>query len=212
MIREVSYRHRTFWLHDETEHTEWVLGQLDKRKWEEDTFDTIDRFVDGGVFVDVGAWIGLFTIYAAPFASHIYALEPDPVARDMLERNIAINQLDNVTVLPKALWSHDGNIRMFANTGLGDSMTGPRRKGDPITFPCLTPETLRGLVGENVDLVKVDTEGSEKEILPGIIEWPAPLHVSIHRHDIDGAELSFGTRPAEILPGGDHVHYTVLVL
>lgn len=199
-----------FWLHDETEHTEWVLSVLDR--WEPDTFDAIERFCAGGVFVDIGAWVGMFTIWAAPLCSHVYAVEPDPVARDMLQRNISANDLANVTVIPKAIWSRNGNLTLHENTGLGDSMTGPRRGGQGFRVECITPATLRAMVGENVDLVKCDTEGSETDILPGLIEWAAPLHISVHRHDIDGQELSFGDRAAEILPGGTTANYTVLVL
>jgi hypothetical protein len=76
----------------------------------------------------------------------------------------------------------------------------------------MSPETLRAMVGDNVDLVKLDTEGSETNILPGLIDWPAVLHISVHIPDIDGAELSYGARAAEILPGGNAKNYTVLVL
>lgn len=209
-LREIEHRNRRFWVHDETEHTEWVLSVLDK--WEPDTYDAIERFCQGGVFVDIGAWIGLFTIWAAPLCAHVYAVEPDPAARDMLERNITANNLDNVTVIPQAIWSHNGYLTLHENTGLGDSMTGPRRGGTGHRYECITPDTLRYMVGENVDLVKLDTEGAESDILPGVIRWPAPLHVSVHIDQIDGQELSFGDRPAEILPGGTKNNYTVLVL
>lgn len=207
MIRSVEHRGRSWQMVDENKHTAWILGE-ELPVWEVDTFDTIDEFVKGGVYVDVGAWIGMFVLYAAPLASHVYALEPDPVARDMLHRNLALNDIRNVTVIGSALWSHDGTVELHSHEMLGDSMTGPSRHGVPFTFPAMSTDTLRQLAG-TPDLVKVDTEGSESYILPGIIDWPVPIHLSVHVPELH-AELDFGERTVTPLsPRGPY--HTVLV-
>lgn len=209
VIRQIEHRRASFGIHDENEHTAWVCDELGKG-WETDTFETIEQFVDGGVFVDVGAWIGMFTIYAAPKAAWVYAIEPDPVARDMLQRNIVLNGVTNVTVLPCAVWDTDGELTLHVNSGLGDSMTGVRRDGEPLTVPCVSPASLWQTVRKPVDLLKVDTEGAETHILPGILEWPCPIHLSVHIPLLDGAHLSYAPREAERI-AGNHLYYSVLV-
>ena len=45
--------------------------------WEPDSFALIDRFVTPGTtFVDIGAWIGPLTLYAASVACEVLAIEP----------------------------------------------------------------------------------------------------------------------------------------
>lgn len=212
MIRQVEFRDRHWQIVDENQHTDWVIGQL-AEGWEADTFDTIDRFVDGGVFVDVGAWIGMMSLYAAPKASHVYAIEPDPVARGMLVRNLDLNGVTNVTVIDRALWWSEGMIRLAEHDGLGSSMTGPGRTGPAFEVVSMTPHMLWNLIQpERIDLVKVDTEGSEKQILPGLIRWPCPIHLSIHGDVIDAKELDFEGRPVDNLDmKGYPFNWTVLV-
>lgn len=206
MIVEVEHRGRTWQIVDENKHTEWVIGELG-RGWETDTFETIDEYVNGGVFVDVGAWIGMFSLYAAPHASWVYAFEPDPVAHDMLVRNLALNGVENVTVFNAALSDHDGEQVLYCNEMFGDSMTGPMRHGEAVTFEAFSTARLRELAPAP-DLVKVDTEGSEWFILPGIIDWPVPIHLSVHIPEMPG-RLDYRDRQVVQLTHGSY--HTVLL-
>jgi glycosyltransferase involved in cell wall biosynthesis len=66
-------------------------------------------FREGDIVVDVGAHIGVVSIYLAkkyPFIE-VYAIEPDPVTCNHLKRNIELNGVTNVTVINKAV-SRDG--------------------------------------------------------------------------------------------------------
>jgi polysaccharide biosynthesis protein PslF len=62
-------------------------------------------FRDGDIVVDVGAYLGVFSIYIArkfPFIQ-VYAFEPDPLNYACLKWNIEINELTNVTAVNKAV-------------------------------------------------------------------------------------------------------------
>src|SRR5262249_33831134 len=55
-------------------------------------------------FVDVGASVGVYTLLAAARAplGGVIAFEPDPLAREELERNLRLNGLGNVVVRDEA--------------------------------------------------------------------------------------------------------------
>lgn len=205
----VTIRGRTLHLVDGLPSTRFFVEN--HKTWELDTFDTIDQFVQGGVFVDIGAHIGVFSIYAAPRASQVIAVEPDPVAFAELERNIAANFLRNVTAVNKAVWSHSGKVMLYAHPeGLGSAMTGPSRDGAPLLVNGITVDGLRELfTSPVVDLVKVDTEGSETRIVPQLLGWDVPIHLSLHVEEM-GGELDYGDRKPVTLV--DHPAYPVVLI
>ena len=68
-------------------------------------FDTLQAILDdpqntlgvdierNGIFVDVGANIGLYTIALAPVFAHTVAFEPNPVTFKILEANLALCEI-----------------------------------------------------------------------------------------------------------------------
>src|ERR1700750_361106 len=53
----------------------------------------------GGLVVDAGANVGLFTVIAACHAEKVVAIEADPITFSILQLNCKINGLDNVECL-----------------------------------------------------------------------------------------------------------------
>jgi len=73
------------------------------------------------VIVDVGANVGLFTVYASRSAPHarIFAVEPFPETRERLGLTIRANGLeDRVTILPYALTNSEGTATMDDSNGV----------------------------------------------------------------------------------------------
>jgi polysaccharide biosynthesis protein PslF len=69
-------------------------------------------FREGDTVVDIGAHVGVVSIYLAkkyPFIK-IYAIEPEPSNYDCLKRNIELNGITNVIAINKAI-SRDGQKR-----------------------------------------------------------------------------------------------------
>ena len=45
------------------------------------------------IFIDIGAWIGPYTLIAASMGMKVYAFEPDKVAFQHLKKNIELNKI-----------------------------------------------------------------------------------------------------------------------
>jgi Met-10+ like-protein len=85
---------------EESIQRDFLFGLVDRHELDL----VIDHLAGFGDFVDVGAHIGYYTVGAARTTSgRVLALEPNPDARAQLERNVALNGLENVIVRPAAV-------------------------------------------------------------------------------------------------------------
>jgi FkbM family methyltransferase len=74
-------------------------------------------FREGDTVVDIGAHVGVASIYLAktvPFIK-VYAIEPDPMNYACLKRNLELNGLTNVTAINAAVSSDAGKTRLFVD-------------------------------------------------------------------------------------------------
>lgn len=68
--------------------------------WENNTFQIIDYYSNPeGIFIDIGAWLGPFSIYSRKLFKEIYGFEPDRIAFKSLSNNILLNSFDNITLI-----------------------------------------------------------------------------------------------------------------
>lgn len=82
-------------------HVAWRVQTMKTK--EVDTLEWIDGMPAGSMFYDVGANIGLYALYAAKKGLNVHAFEPESLNFALLNRNIALNALKNVTAWPMAL-------------------------------------------------------------------------------------------------------------
>jgi FkbM family methyltransferase len=149
-----------FFLVHETYEIEHVLSNLINR-------DT--------VFVDIGAYLGLHTVYACRRARRVLAVEPNPMALIYLRANIALNNCSNVIIAPKAVSNKQGMVRL--------RMPRPAKKGQVPGSASIVwsfeetleidveTDTLDNIVDEvgldTVDFIKIDVEGAEGLVIKG---------------------------------------------
>ncbi len=123
-----------------------------------------------GTVIDVGANAGDYAIVAGKFfgVSRILAIEPLGDAFAELSRNIRANRLDRtVTALNVAASEKDGEIQLFHE---GPYMSTMDTAGSPETFESRSVDSLLSeLHIDTVDLLKIDTEGSEMDVLKGCV-------------------------------------------
>jgi FkbM family methyltransferase len=126
----------------------------------------------GGVFLDIGANAGIYTLtaaraYARLGGGRVLAVEANPTMQARLRFNVTLNGLDGqVDLAPVALSGRDGETEFsISDDNLGESgliATG----GHSIRVPCKTLATLLAEHGiEHLDGMKIDVEGMEDVIL-----------------------------------------------
>ncbi|MFI4989574.1 MAG: FkbM family methyltransferase [Solirubrobacterales bacterium] len=137
----------------------------------------------GQTVYDVGANIGFFTILCSRLVGpqgKVYAFEPIPQNLATLRHNIALNGLDNVTIVEKALSSSTGTAEMFVSPWSAfhslnvEGATKQEDHGPEVGEITVQTVTLDEFVqGEGVrapDLVKIDVEGAELIVVAGMRE------------------------------------------
>ena len=136
------------------------------------------------VIVDAGAYTGLSTAFFAmryPDA-RIIAIEPDEQNFELLLQNTA--SFSNVRAIRAALWSESGSVSLVdpgvgswgfrLNVSVDSSGAAERTLAEPSakSIRAITvADVLREYRLERIDLLKVDIEGSEKEVFVSSDPW-----------------------------------------
>lgn len=90
----IQYENRKIKFLTPTQHTFWRCQSLFTK--EPDTIDWIRRFTKNDVFIDVGANVGMYSIWAAATrGTSVYAFEPEASNYALLNQNIALNALQD---------------------------------------------------------------------------------------------------------------------
>jgi FkbM family methyltransferase len=127
------------------------------------------------VFIDVGAYQGLYTVYACRRARRVLAVEPNPTALAYLKVNVALNNCNNTIVIPKAVSDRRGVVKL--------RIPRPARRGHIPTTASIVwsfeealeidveADTLDNIVDDvgldSVDFIKMDVEGAEGLVVKG---------------------------------------------
>ena len=164
----------------------WKMTQ--SGDWEDDTLRFIvDHVTPQTTVLDIGAWIGPITMLASKLGHHVYSVEPDPVARKTLVKNVALNNIVNNTIFDKAISEEAGELKLYSPKIMGDSQTSALapNDGESVSVPTMSLADLSKWAPEDKPLVvKIDIEGFEFPLAPAIyrlMEDRKPfLHISLH--------------------------------
>lgn len=119
--------------------------------------------------IDIGANIGIFTIYSSLLSSHarIYAYEPFKIHFSRLLENVKLNNLQNVKAFNLAVCGSKGKRELnISNISSGMHSFFFRGSGKKVSVECTTLENIFDSNKiERCDFLKLDCEGSEYEIL-----------------------------------------------
>lgn len=130
------------------------------------------EMVHNPVIIDIGACLGAFAVDAGSRypKGRIYAYEPFLPSYELLNRNIGMNHLPNVSAFPYAVAGLPGNRKLYLNSRypMLHSMV-PSDQTGPQTAVEIRATSLDSIMADNAidrcDILKIDCEGSEFEIV-----------------------------------------------
>ncbi|MDC1356381.1 FkbM family methyltransferase [Pseudomonadota bacterium] len=148
---------------------------------EPETLNWIDEFDKKENFWDVGANVGLYSIYAGKTKNcNVTAIEPSVFNLELLAKNIYLNSLHNtINILPLSL-SDKPSMGIFHNTSIlngaalsslhkfNKSFQTPENTDCLYKIPILTLDSITSMFNiEKPKYLKIDVDGLEYEILLG---------------------------------------------
>ena len=193
------------------EEAKWIYGEI----FEDHCYD-LSGLSGVPFIVDVGANIGLFSLYAKQKVpqARIIAFEPAPASLEALHRNLEMQNASDVTVYALALGFEDRQKTLTYFPEIpGNSTLHPAEKvtqrtllnqidGQDLGYKIseysqhlVQVDRLSRVLSDHysdvvaLDLLKIDVEGAELEVLSGIddIHWAKIQRVLMEIGDIGGS-------------------------
>lgn len=150
---------------------------LKREIWGEDIY-FFDSNISNPYIIDIGSHIGISALYFKSIYpnSKIVCFEPNPNSFKILEENIYLNDLKDISLHNIAIWKHKGRKNLYIDsedTGwdsnssfIENGWTG-KEKTKTVS---VNTDLLKIYVDREIDMLKVDTEGSEISILKSNLE------------------------------------------
>tara|TARA_A100001037_G_scaffold304506_1_gene341518 strand:- start:43622 stop:44377 length:756 start_codon:yes stop_codon:yes gene_type:complete len=148
------------------------------------------------VILDAGANIGLSSIYfAARFPdSKIFALEPENSNYEILSKNT--KNFENIIPLKKALWSHSTDLRI--SNPSAEKWAFNFTESQLPTEDLYEGISIEGFMSDysvnEIDILKLDVEGAEKDIFSKNINWIPKVRlmiIELHDRVVPGCSREF---------------------
>ena len=141
--------------------------------------------------IDIGANIGIYTVFLAKRCMRIDAFEPEGGVVPRLTENLRLNAIDHVRLHEKCVAHVTGTVQFASPTAANQGVGQIASDGDPVASITLDdflandePEAL---------FIKMDIEGGEWLAVQGMSEtlrrWNAPLAVLMELHPDQIASL-----------------------
>jgi FkbM family methyltransferase len=191
----------------------WYYTRLLEASWEPQTMKYMRR-VRGGLFVDVGANVGLYCSKLKKNFRRMIAIEADPAIYELLKRTCPAN----CEPINSVASNIEGYVSFYSAQRLGtNAMQGTifppgeqewilGKKADvELRLPAAPLSKI--LANETfIDLIKVDVEGAEwkvlegaESIMPKIKRWVIELHQPNRKMELDARMEQYGYRRSEWL-------------
>ncbi|MEM4914147.1 MAG: FkbM family methyltransferase [Desulfurococcaceae archaeon] len=146
-------------------------------------------------FVDVGAYVGYYTLLMAEGGCDVIALEPDPRSFVLLVDNITLKRLQRkIVVFNKAICESNQLVLFKFSKSPSESSFTSYMRGDLVEFtrsvPCVTLDSVLSTFEPRNLILKIDVEGAALQVLKGgmrtIARFKPHIVLEVHRtHESD---------------------------
>lgn len=124
----------------------------------------LDRFIrPDDLFIDIGANVGIYSVYAADLGAEVIAVEP--VHSEALRENLRLNDFE-IPIIEAAVSNEIGEVEFLLDLDQQNAMASASAPGKTATVPTTTVDQI--LDGRSARLVKVDVEGFERFVIEGM--------------------------------------------
>jgi len=121
---------------------------------------------ENSVVIDIGAHIGIFSMYCSPKCKQVFSYEAHPENFSLAQKNIKNKNINNIKIENLAVWSKS-NEKIFISDS-EETRTGEhtinKEKGFEVETISLEDIFLKNNI-QRCDLLKIDVEGAEYAIL-----------------------------------------------
>lgn len=163
---------------------------VDAGLWEPETFEILKKYCQKDkLFIDIGAWNGVCSLFASELGSICYAVEPDREAIGVLKQNVSLNP-GIIHTIEACIAGMNGTVLLNTQQSFGNSMSSILHRGfanSSIEVDSLTLERFisnTGIEMQDVCLIKIDIEGGEIDLIkqaePFLMEHRPTVYLSIH--------------------------------
>ncbi len=157
--------------------------------------------------LDIGANVGYYAVMAAYQRSRVgsgkvFAFEPNPVAFQYLQRNAALNALNNLVALQSAVADQSGQVKLYLSPQgitLGSLLPYSSHLTESCEVSVITLDEFMAQYPESgIGLMKVDVEGAELLAFKGGKETLCRDHPVIIYEEVEEAQQEFGYSVSEV--------------
>ena len=172
----VSINRLPFKLDESLEIPKWRAATFWTK--EPETIAWIDHYLatktNVDTFIDVGANIGIYSLYATSVSKEVKVFAIEPIAETFKElvRNIHLNDYSS-QIVPElvALSFTSGEGRMIGNDGRVGSSGAQlivNSNSFGISVRTMTGDEILGRLSDPLAIIKIDTDGNEFDVLRGL--------------------------------------------
>src|SRR5713101_2502413 len=162
--------------------------------WEPEVTSVITSAVKPGMTViDIGAHIGYYSLLFAKCVGStglVFSFEPLPENFALLQKNIQLNELNQVQTFPQAIFSGKREISIAVpdeSPNSGDGSVIHNHGARQYLVPAITLDSFCVPSGVRPDILKIDVEGAEYDVLLGAQETISrcrpKLFIELHHFD-----------------------------
>lgn len=126
-----------------------------------------------GVFIDIGANIGIFSLVMAAKSSgiQVHAFDPIKLNTNLLSTSIEMNGLTNIIVNQTCIGDYDGTVEFSLSSDSAYSSildSGRKLEVKKLQVPIVRLDSyVSNMKITRIDFIKIDVEGAEKLVIEG---------------------------------------------